>query len=76
MSFYEQAQEKLDEMCGEISSSLDIDREQRLVTGLTDILGQNKVQCRVKGESSRSLDVDFGRFGLEFSTAPNCRQTL
>lgn len=48
MFIFEQAQEKLDEISGEISSSLDIDREERLVTGLTDILGQNKVQGRMK----------------------------
>lgn len=48
MFIREQAQEKLDEVSGETSSSLDIDREERLVTGLTDILGQNKVRGRIK----------------------------
>ncbi|CAM9506541.1 unnamed protein product, partial [Ectocarpus fasciculatus] len=40
---YLKAQEELDELDGGCSSSLDVDREERLVRGLTDIIGQNKV---------------------------------
>ncbi|CAM9395099.1 unnamed protein product [Ectocarpus sp. 12 AP-2014] len=40
---YLKAQEELEELDGACSSSLDVDREERLVRGLTDIIGQNKV---------------------------------
>lgn len=38
-----QAQEQLDELGGESVVDLDVDREERLVRGLTDILGQSKI---------------------------------
>ncbi|CAM9898204.1 unnamed protein product, partial [Ectocarpus sp. 8 AP-2014] len=40
---YLKAQEELEELDGGCSCSLDVDREERLVRGLTDIIGQNKV---------------------------------
>ncbi len=43
-----QAQEALDELSGESVLDLDVDREERLIKGLTDILGENKVTGRME----------------------------